>query len=321
MFRPELYHGKTPWNRFEGWYFKIVNKDATEAFAFIPGVFWGNHPQESHSFLQVLEGKTVKYNYHRFSPEVFHATTQSSLRIQVEKNHFSLEGMSLSIDSPQQKVQGSLKFSNRVDWRDKPYSPGSMGYFNFIPFLQCYSHVWAMDMDLSGDLIINGKTYNFDGGKGYGEKNWGNAFPYSWIWIQSNHFSSPTTSLSCSIGHIPLWLTSFRGFLIGLYHESTLYEFTTMKGTKMTINKQGNDVEIILKNKKHGLRIITSSEPDSYILCNGPRDGKMVPLVEESLRSKVFIRLWEEPSGKILLEDWGRACGIEYGGEQMRILN
>jgi len=94
-----------------------------------------------------------------------------------------------------------------------------------------------------------------------------------------------------------------------------------MKGTDMTINKQGNDVEIILMNKSHGLKILTSSKADSFILCNGPRDGKMAPLVEESLDSRVFVQLWENPSGKILLEDWGRACGIEYGGEQMRILD
>jgi len=48
MQKPQLYHGKTPWNRFEGWYFKIVNRDTTETFAFIPGVFWGNNQKRSN---------------------------------------------------------------------------------------------------------------------------------------------------------------------------------------------------------------------------------------------------------------------------------
>ncbi len=320
MFKPNLYHGKTLWNRFEGWYFKIVNKEATESFAFIPGVFWGNSKEESHSFLQVLEGNSVKYNYHRFLWDNFNAT-HSPFSVEINDNTFSLEGINLSIVTSQQNMRGSLNFSNLLNWQDKIYSPGSMGPFNFIPFMQCYSQVCVMDMDISGQLTINGTVHNFNNGKGYIEKNWGNSFPISWIWIQSNNFSHPKTSLSCSIGHIPFWFTDFRGFLVGFYASGVFYQFTTMNGSTIKIEEKNNNVKINLINKTHTLKIQTESDSDSFILCKGPRNGKMIPLVNECLTGKVHVQLFENRSNKIILEDIGFATGIEYGGELMKILD
>ena len=67
MFRtvhPDAYHGRVPMtNFFEGWYFKLVTADASEAIALIPGVFWGKNDTEHHSFLQILDGPEVRYEY------------------------------------------------------------------------------------------------------------------------------------------------------------------------------------------------------------------------------------------------------------------
>jgi hypothetical protein len=87
-----------------------------------------------------------------------------------------------------------------------------MGFYNYIPNIQCYSQFCALDFDLEGTLTLKGKEINLAGGKGYIEKNWGKAFPYSWIWVQANNFPDITASLSCSLGHIPFGFTSFRAF-------------------------------------------------------------------------------------------------------------
>ncbi len=313
MLQPDLYHGRSPWNKFEGWYFKITNEAATESFSFIPGIFWGDNPKDSHSFLQVLEGSSVNYTYHQFSTEAFRAYS-SPFRICLDKNVFSLDGVSLSIKTDHQNIEGELRFKNLIKWKDHFLSPGSMGYFNFIPFMQCYSQVCGMDLEISGELSINGRTYHFDQGRGYIEKNWGNAFPYSWIWIQSNSFIHSRTSLSCSIAHIPFWRTSFRGFLVGLYHEGSFYSFTTMNGSSAVIRELGGDVTITLENKNHLLSIVTKSTSDDFLLCNGPRDGKMVPLVKESLKGNVSVSLRDQKNNSLIMEGLGRATGIEYGG-------
>lgn len=320
ILRPDLYHGKTPWNQFEGWYFKLVDKNAKEVFCFIPGVFWGKSKKEAHSFIQVLEGSKVNYSYHQFSSDDF-IPQQKPFQVKIQQNIFSLKGIKLHLDTPEQKIKGLITFKKLERWPDGFLAPGSMGYFNLIPFMQCYSQVCVMGMSLMGTLTINGIRYCLDEGTGYIEKNWGNAFPYSWIWIQSNHFANSRASLSCSIGHIPFWFTSFRGFLVGLYHNDQFYEFTTMNHSKIRIISRGEDVEISLKNKAHTLLILTEAPRDSFILCKGPRDGKMIPLVQESLRSRVSVRLIENTTGNVIMDDIGTATGIEYGGEQMKILD
>jgi len=47
----------------------------------------------------------------------------------------------------------------------------------------------------------------------------------------------------------------------------------------------------------------------------------MVPLLQECLRGEVYIQLKDIKTGKLVLEDIGSAAGIEYGGDQMKILN
>ena len=318
MRNPNLYHGKTPWNLFEGWYFKLTdNKNNT--FAFIPGICWGKNKAEAHSFLQVLNGPKLSYNYHIYTTDEFNFNNKH-FNIDVNNSSFSLDKIILNINSLQQ-VRGELAFSNLHTWQDSLYSPGSMGYFNFVPFLQCYSQVCVMDMFVDGELIIDGESYIFNKGKGYVEKNWGGAFPYSWIWIQSNSFTTERVALSCSIGHIPFFSSSFRGFLVGLQYKDKFIKFTTMNRSKVKINPVNKDIVLHLINKHYQLYIKTNSTPHDFILCKGPRDGKMVPLVKECLTGEVHIILRELATGRIVLEDVGEATGIEFGGDQMRILD
>lgn len=319
MLNPNLYHGRHPWNVFEGWYFKLTDNQ-NNTFAFIPGIYWGNKSKGAHSFLQVLEGKSLSYNYHKFATDDFRASHQP-FSIFVKDNSFSLNSISLNIDNCNQRLYGELKFKNHFKWPDSFYSPGSMGAFNFIPFLQCYSQVCAMNMEVEGKLFLNGATYIFKNGRGYIEKNWGNAFPYSWVWIQSNSFSEKNVALSCSIGHIPFLTSSFRGFLVGLQFKEAFISFTTMKGSRLKVIPRNRDLSLTLCNKDYKLEIHTKSSPNDFILCNGPREGGMVPLVEECLNGEVIIKLRELKTGKLIYEDIGKAAGIEYGGDSIKILN
>jgi len=318
---PDLYHG---WNKknnfFEGWYFKIVTADKKQSFAFIPGLFLGKTENESHSFVQLINGTDVFYKYKRFPSKDFN-TSHNRFSVSIRENYFSLDRIQLNINDPDFSVEGTLKFKNVLKWPDTQLNPGSMGFYNFIPSLQCYSQVCAMDMDLQGNLNINGKIIHFDGGKGYIEKNWGKAFPYSWIWIQSNSFSSSKTSLSCSLAHIPFSFFSFRGFLIGLYVHGKFYSFTTMNRSRINIKQDHFDINIQVENSKYILYMKTRTGPSTFILLNGPRDGKMIPLVQENLQGKVTTTLLQKKPNKIIFQEEGLRAGIEYGGEQMLVLD
>ncbi|MDW7652423.1 MAG: tocopherol cyclase family protein, partial [Bacillota bacterium] len=227
LFQPDLYHGHNKTHRFfEGWYFKLVDPSRRFVIAVIPGIFMGDTPAETHSFVQVINGTDISYNYELFPATSFRAD-KKRFALQVGDNAFSGNRMKLRIDSPGLQLAGDLRLSGNIRWPDSLLQPGSMGYYNFLTFMQCYSQVCAMHADLNGSMVINGEHVDFTGGSCYIEKNWGRDFPYAWVWVQSNNFSRAPVSLSCSIAHIPFLTGSFRGFLIGLHLEGSFYKFAT----------------------------------------------------------------------------------------------
>ena len=319
-FNPDIYHGRhRRRNFFEGWYFKLVDARQQEVFAFIPGILKGRAPTDSHSFIHLVDGGNSFMHYLRLPPQQFTAA-RKSFDVSVGENKFSLQGMQLAVDEPEFSVQGKLTFANVAKWPDSLLSPGSMGPYNFLPRMQCYSQVCAMDMEINGQLQVNGRSVNMDGGRGYVEKIWGAAFPYSWIWVQANSFPS-RASLSCSLGHIPMPLGSFRGFLIGLLVEDSFYAFTTMNRSKLRIEHSGGDIVMQVMNKKHLLTIATATEKKDFITLLGPRQGQMVPLLQENLQGRVSVKLQQRNDNRILFQQTSKCAGIEYGGDQMLILD
>lgn len=321
ILNPDIYHGNNKKsNFFEGWYFKLVNKNRTKVLALIPGIYLGNSVENSHSFIQILEGHKANYSYKRFSKDEFTSISKNEFSISISNNTFSFKEISLNIKDDIHNITGQISFENVIKWPDTVINPGSMGYYNFIPFMQCYSQVSIVDMDLIGSLYINGEEIDFNGGKGYVEKNWGADFPYSWIWVQCNSFENRKASISCSIGHIPFWITSFRGFLIGLYIDEKFYKFTTINKSTLSIIQKATDVIITTENKKYKLIIETKTDKKDFMLCMGPRDDKMIPLVEENLKASVKVTLIDKVINKTIFSEEGSCCGIEYGGDQRMIL-
>jgi len=317
MQNPDLFHGKQPWNKFEGWYFKMSYKSGL-SFAVIPGIsmFEG----DSHAFVQVLWGSENKFSYFRLPFESF-TSGKNPFSINIGDNEFSFDGISLKLEDETNRIDIALSFNNGTVWNPEGLSHKSMGFYNYIPFMECYTQVCRIDMEVCGYVKYNGTKYLIDSGKGYIEKNWGSAFPYSWIWIQSNSFNKSDTSLTASIAHIPFPLGSFRGFLIGFLHEGKFYSFTTINKSRISIDKKGKDVCITAENNKYSLTMETSSLHENFILCRGPVGGKMNASVMETLTAKVKVSLAEKANNRIVFEGTGINTGIEYGGEQMKILD
>lgn len=130
-----------------------------------------------------MQGNKINYIYKKFAKNEFISTSNNEFKISISNNMFSLKEISLNINDGIDNITGTVSFNNVLKWPDTLINPGSMGYYNFIPFMQCYSQISVMDMDLQGSLYINGEEIDFNGGKGYIEKNWGSDFPYSWIWV------------------------------------------------------------------------------------------------------------------------------------------
>ncbi|KNF07861.1 tocopherol cyclase [Gottschalkia purinilytica] len=316
---PDLYHGvNRKKNFFEGWYFKIVDKNCDNVFAFIPGIAKGNSLKFNHSFIQVLDGKKVKYNYIKFNSSSF-KFKKDKFSIAIEDNNFSLSGISLNINNEKDNISGNIKFENVKKWPDSIVNPGSMGFYNYLTFMECYSHVCCIDGNIIGGLNINGDYIDFTGGKVYIEKNWGRSFPKSWIWIQSNSFDNKRVAFTCSIGRVPFICTTFSGFLVSIMVEDKFYKFTTINRSKMKIIKKDNDVNIVFTKGRLNLNVMTYSNKYEFIQCKGPKDGNMIPLVDESLNGKITVELFNNKINETIFKGVGNCAGIEYGGE-MQIL-
>ena len=121
----------------------------------------------------------------------------------------------MNVKSEERTIQGTVHFANLNPWPVRFLSPGVMGWYAFLPFMECFHGVLSLDHRISGQLKTDNETISFDEGRGYIEKDWGRSFPEAYIWMQCNHFDEDL-SLMLSVARIPWKKSAFRGFLLGL---------------------------------------------------------------------------------------------------------
>ncbi len=46
-----------------------------------------------------------------------------------------------------------------------------MGWYRFLPFMECYHGVISLTHNLKGKIIVDNKIFAFENGKGYIEKD------------------------------------------------------------------------------------------------------------------------------------------------------
>lgn len=318
---PDRYHGRLRGQRspfFEGWYYKCVDKTEEHRFAFIPGVFWGERP---HAFVQMLDGAKGRVHYHEYPVEAFWAA-EDRFEVTVGDNRFHGDGLTLAIDHPGQHVAGQLRFEGPVGWPVTLASPGIMGWYAWVPFMECYHGVVSLDHALHGSLQVDGREIDFSGGRGYIEKDWGRSFPEAWIWFQTNHFAQPGTSLTGSIAIIPWLRTSFPGFIIGLWHEGRLYRFATYTGAKSErLAVTEHTIDWVVGDKAHRLEMFVTQGPNSrFGLLKGPTTVEMGKRVAETLSATVAVRLTRRGDDHVLYEGTGRHAGLEVHEVENRLL-
>lgn len=306
---------------FEGWYFKLVDRSEQHRYAIIPGVFYGEEPEQDHAFVQLLDGVSARVTFQRYSLDQFWASDQL-FDLHIGPNRFQADRLEVDIPEGERSLQGSLAFEGITPWPVTLASPGIMGWYAYIPFMQCNHGIVSLDHGIRGALSIDGETIDFTGGRGYSEKDWGESFPEAWIWTQSNHFNALETSLTASIAIIP-WMTSaFPGFIIGLWHQGALHRFTTYTGAKVEALSPGDTyVDWVVRNNSHrlALRVQRSKSFGVYAPTRSDMSGR----VAETMDARISLQFSALGNGKerLLLEDNGRNGGLEVAGDIDRLLS
>ncbi|MCF8259402.1 MAG: tocopherol cyclase family protein [Melioribacteraceae bacterium] len=318
--KPEVYHGaKKKSDFFEGWFYKIVSPDEKNILAVIPGIFLSADKSKEHSFIQILDGKNHESFYLKYDKNDFRFTADR-FEIEIGNSFFSDEKLILDLDSDNLNLKGSLFFNNQKEWPKTLLSPGIMGWYSYVPFMECNHGIISLNHSVNGELTINGAKITFDGGKGYGEKDWGSSFPSSYVWMQTNHFDDPTVSFTGSVAKIPWLFSSFRGFIIGLLIGEKLYKFATYTGAVLDhLKVNENYTEFKVHDKKHIL--IANAERTKGGLLHGPYENEMTQRVSESLDSKIKVKLVDRKSGKIIFEGEGKHAGLDINGKLEEIVD
>ena len=312
---PAIYHGhgKQP-PFFEGWYYKLVSADESSRYAIIPGVQLGG---EAHAFVQVLDGLTGQADYHAFPLSDFWAAADD-FEVRIGPNTFTTHGITLDIQQPTGQIRGELRFEGVRPWPVRVLSPGIMGWYAWMPAMECYHGVLSFDHAIHGALAVNGREHDFGRGRGYIEKDWGQAFPAAWVWFQTNHFSEPGVCLTASVAIIPWVGRAFPGFIIGLWRQGQLVRFATYNGARIEKLQVTDDhVTWVVRNWQHRLEMQAARAEGGLLL--GPTREDMGKRVNETLRATVDVRL-STLAGVTLFEGQGRHAGLEAHGDLERLL-
>ncbi len=311
LWRPGIFQGgNRKDNYFEGWYFKLVDRSLQDIFAVIPGVSIKGPGSGSHSFIQLLDGKQAISSYFNFKISDF-SYHRDRFDVSIGKNRFSSEGMLLDIRQDGKTVKAEISFKDRVGWPGNFFSPGAMGWYTFVPFMECYHGVVSMDHGLEGSLEIDGRSIDLGGGKGYIEKDWGKSFPGGWIWLQSNNFdANDPCSIMLSIARVPWRGRSFTGFICGLLFRDDFYVLATYNGARIENldYSKGYDrvkASIVLKD----LRLEVDASKKQSAQLASPVMGAMDGRINESIDSLIKVSL--QKGGKVIIDDTGRCAGSE----------
>lgn len=282
---PHVYHGldhSRPY--FEGWYFKQVSKEHT--FSVIPGVFRGKTEDDDIAFIQLIFGTAksyfIRYPYNKFK------CNPHQMKIWIGDSFFSMDMVILDIDQDDIRLEAELFFSRIVPLKTSIISPSIMGPFSYLPGMQCNHGVLSLTHRVNGAINYGDEHIHFNDADGYIEKDWGEAFPKSWIWMQSN---DDKTSLMCAIALIPYGVIHFTGLICVLLVDNKQYRFATYNGARvLSITKRDDKMSVTIVRK--GYRLCINAENKIFGKLKAPTKNGMNREIDESVSATYHILLF-----------------------------
>ena len=305
-------------NYFEGWYFKQVSSDESVVLSIIPSMM--RNQSEEKAMLQLVLAERIDGEWQLQTEQLVfpmsafqHALDPFSL--QLGNNVFTRDGISLDVNASNPanaaalRITGDLSFGTFLLPPATMLSPTIMGFFSYLPFMECIHAIGSLHHTLSGALQINDRTISFEGGIGYIEKDWGHSFPASYVWLQSNHFAQRPACLFFSWAEIPLGPLHFPGFICHLWINNQHHRFATYNRATCTIHAMDErHVSLTLNKRPFTLSIQATS--DRRVILAAPRHGHMDHQIKEGLTGTVAFRLKNEQTGETI-EDCSSLSGVE----------
>jgi tocopherol cyclase len=307
IFRPEIFQGNlNKKNYFEGWYYKHVSHDLNHVWSIIPGISLADN--DPHAFIQVINGISGESEYIAYDLKDF-SFSDKTLYLRIKDSVFTDKYVDLNIQNGKSTITGRLDFADTVTYPKSILSPGIMGWYSFVPFMECKHGVVSANHTIKGSLEFSGKEIDFTGGKGYIEKDWGTSFPESWLWVQANNFDDQESSFTFSVAKIP-WLGKyFIGFISFMYVNNRFYLFSTYnKSVISDISHTAESIDFTLKNRE--ARLVAKISKSTFGELKAPVSGDMSRRIKESIDSEVSLSLYDK-NNKLISSGTSKRAGLE----------
>lgn len=309
LFKPEVFQGNLKRNHyFEGWYFKHVSADHNQVLAIIPGIsLAGSH----HSFIQIIDGSNGNTRYIEFPVSRFYGS-RDHLDIRIGNNRFTKDSIELDINNHDTILQGTLRYANSISWPGSLLAPGIMGWYSYVPKMECYHGIVSLDHSIKGTLNFQGHTLDFNNGRGYIEKDWGTSMPESWIWLHANTFGAPGTSVMVSIAKIPWMGKFFIGFLCFVLVRGKIYKFMTYNNSRIeSLSLKEGRLDLAVRNRNFSVSLTAQQKKAGSL--KAPVHGLMERYIKESIDSELSISI-KSSSGSTIFDGNAEKAGLELVG-------
>ncbi|MCI6466695.1 MAG: hypothetical protein MSA90_14675 [Faecalicatena sp.] len=278
----QYFHGigkKYPY--FEGWYLKHQNEGKT--IAFIPAV----HADQKGSWSASIQVVTDEGAWYFTYPIELCRINRRRFYVKIGENVFSEKGMKVQIESAEISVQGRIRYT-----KFHKIKGDIMGFFRWIPFLQCHHGVISMSHDLSGSLKVSGKNIreeniNFTGGRGYIETDWGSSFPDTYIWSQCVFGIEEKNSIMVSAADVPVLGLHLPGCICAIHYKGREFRLGTYYGAR--IKEYGPGTVTITQGI---MTVKVTRQSNHSFQLHAPQEGNMKRLIKESPACLVRYQFW-----------------------------
>lgn len=307
LYHPERFQGSLDRRSyFEGWYFKIaIEEPQPEVIAFIPGIALG---EDSHAFIQVISSREGRSWYVRFPLASFHAGTHN-FSIAIGDNHFSKNSISLSLHQSGLDLEASITLIDLQPFPVSLTSVGVMGWFAYLPAMECKHGVVATHGSAEGNLTLNNRTVPIKRSSVYSEKDWGKSFPTAYLWMHANCFSDASTSVMLSIARIPYLGLRFTGFLGFVQLKDEMIHLGTYTNAKIvSLQTTDQEAKVVISKKDRMLTFTARMGSGSHLAS--PRNGAMDGSITESVEGTLSLAI-SDCSGRTHYADESGLAGIE----------
>lgn len=233
------------------------------------------------AFIQVI---TQYDSWHFVFPEDSFRASKSQFSINIGPNIFNTGGVSLNICQNGVTVTGQIEYG--------PFMATAydiMGPFRILPFMECNHAVHSLSHTLQGSMLAARQRYDFSGGKGYIEQDWGRSFPTKYAWLQANDFGQDEACLFLSIAKVPFLGCIFTGCICILLIDKKEYRLATYLGVRIMEWSQNS---IMLKQGKYTLQISIQGSPGQRLMA--PGNGKLCRVIQESPCCRMHVIFYKD---------------------------